>query len=527
MIRPATVMWSLMVLILPLSFACQSTSTTRERLLLNQELCAAAQRGDVSALTMLFQKKLSPNVKNQDGNTPLHLAVQNEYLEVVDLLLQKGAFVNARNNLGNTALHQAVIMGSKDLVNKLLTAGASPNAANLAGETPLMSLLQVKDRYLDPEELGFLIEKGADLKATERKYGLTPLHIATDNRQSSTIIKYLIEHGASLEVVDKFGRTALQMARARDFKELVSLLDKTGNATGQQVVSVPQVTIPAITDVPVAATTGSKGSDQGQFQDPKDIAVNSSGEIYIADSGNHRIQHFDSDGVFIRAWGQKGQNEAQFNMPSGMAIDLEGNVYVADTWNHRIQKFDAKGQFLGKWGDDTKVWAPKDVLVDTQGFIYVVDTGYHRIHKLGPDFSEIGSWAGKGEEPGKLFEPVGIALSPDGLLYIADTANKRISIFDRSGKFSATWPVHGWEEFYSEPYLTFTQDGTLLASDSRNHRLLIFSSSGQLLAQWQESTPAAKFQLPLGVAADRKGSIWVVNSFSGQVRRFDGFESKL
>ena len=69
------------------------------------------------------------------------------------------------------------------------------------------------------------------------------------------------------------------------------------------------------------------------------MATDGSGNVYVADAGNHRIQKFDASGTFLTAWGSYGSGDGQFAYPSGVATDASGNVYVADTDNHRIQKF--------------------------------------------------------------------------------------------------------------------------------------------------------------------------------------------
>src|SRR3972149_1227097 len=84
---------------------------------------------------------------------------------------------------------------------------------------------------------------------------------------------------------------------------------------------------------------GSAGSGDGQFNTPRAIAVDSSGNVYVVDSGNHRIQKFTSEGVFLTKWGSAGSGDGQFNYAFGVAVDSSGKVYVADWDNHRIQKF--------------------------------------------------------------------------------------------------------------------------------------------------------------------------------------------
>ena len=98
------------------------------------------------------------------------------------------------------------------------------------------------------------------------------------------------------------------------------------------------------------ATWGSEGSEDGQFNSPYGIAVDGSGKVYVADSGNHRIQKFSSKGIFLATWGSNGLRNGQFDSPHGIAVDGSGNVYVADSGNHRIQKFNPDGTFLATWG---------------------------------------------------------------------------------------------------------------------------------------------------------------------------------
>jgi len=130
---------------------------------------------------------------------------------------------------------------------------------------------------------------------------------------------------------------------------------------------------------------GSSGSGDGQFQSPRGVAVDSSANVYVADT-NHRMQKFDSSGNFLLKWGSYGTGDGQFNRPGGVAVDSSGNVYVVDTYNHRMQKFDSSGNFLLKWGSqgtgDGQFQSPKGVAVDSSGNVYVADTNNSRIQKF-------------------------------------------------------------------------------------------------------------------------------------------------
>jgi len=126
---------------------------------------------------------------------------------------------------------------------------------------------------------------------------------------------------------------------------------------------------------------------------PYGITVGSDNKIYVADVGFHRIQRFDANGTYETSWGVFGSADnttlPQLDTPQGMAIDLSGNIYVADTGNNRIQRFDQNGTLSTRvvWGtygtQDGRFDGPRNVFVDTQNKVYVSETGNKRIQVFG------------------------------------------------------------------------------------------------------------------------------------------------
>ena len=125
---------------------------------------------------------------------------------------------------------------------------------------------------------------------------------------------------------------------------------------------------------------GSYGDDPGQLSYPSDIAVDGSGNVYVVGGG--RVDKFTSDGVYQTRW------DSQCLMRAGVGVDSEGNVYVSDQGNHRVHKFSPAGSLLARWGTqgqgNGEFWYPMDVAVDASGYVYVVDSNNHRVQVFRP-----------------------------------------------------------------------------------------------------------------------------------------------
>ena len=157
---------------------------------------------------------------------------------------------------------------------------------------------------------------------------------------------------------------------------------------------------------------------------PEDVAVDSSGNVYVADTWNNRIQKFTSTGTFITKWGSSGSGDGQFSFPVGVAVDSSDNVYVADEYNYRIQKFSTDGTFIAKWGSsgsgDGQFSSPNGVAIDSEGNVYVADSGHDRIQKFTSTGTFITKWGSSGSGDGQFSSPNGVAVDSEGNVYVAD-----------------------------------------------------------------------------------------------------------
>jgi DNA-binding beta-propeller fold protein YncE len=111
----------------------------------------------------------------------------------------------------------------------------------------------------------------------------------------------------------------------------------------------------------------------------------------VADYLNHRIQVFDNKGKFLTKWGSLGKQDGQFDHPHGITLDSANMVYVSDSVNNRIQKFTQHGIFITAWGsrgeNDGELNIPRDVVADKEGLVYVSDGSNHRIQIFIPKYN--------------------------------------------------------------------------------------------------------------------------------------------
>ncbi len=303
---------------------------------------------------------------------------------------------------------------------------------------------------------------------------------------------------------------------------------------------------------------------------PRQIAINSDGQIYVAEEFNHRISVFNPDGTLATTFGEFGQLYVEgdpyfslmsgtqsggvFNRPSGIAIGPSGNIYVSDTWNYRIQVFTPDGKFLNSWGQRGEFgnnaqadpvdgfWGPRGIAVDSNENVYVADTGNKRVRvytSTGQYVRDIGS---AGSENGQLDEPSSVTISTDGLLYVTDYWNKRISVFSLDGlpmtTFTGTdgipvnsFKVRGWlEDQGNRPYLAIDPERNLIyITDPDAGRVLVYGTDGNCVGSFGElnreinGLSGGQFNSVGGVTLDSAGNVYVADSGTGRILRFAPF----
>ena len=237
---------------------------------------------------------------------------------------------------------------------------------------------------------------------------------------------------------------------------------------------------------------GSGSSNPGEFVAPAGVAVDSSGNIYVTESFSDRtkdfVQKFDSSGTFLTSWGTQGAGNSQFFGAAGVAVDASGNVYVADPGNNRIQKFTSAGAFITKWGSngsgDGQFSGPQGVSVDSSGNVYVADTLNNRIQKFDSSGMFITKWGSAGSADGQFMGPGGVSADTSGNVYVSDTGNSRIQKFSPSGMFLETFGTSGSGDgqFSGPQYLAAGATGDIYVADNGNDRVQKLGAASPVVA---------------------------------------------
>ena len=332
--------------------------------------------------------------------------------------------------------------------------------------------------------------------------------------------------------------------------------------------------------ITTVAGTGERGfgGDAGpaasaQLFFPSGVAVDGSGNLYIADRSNHRVRRVDPAGVIttVAGTGERGFGgdagpaaSAQLFFPSGVAVDGSGNLYIADRSNHRVRRVDpagvittvagtGEGGFAGDTGLATSAQLafPEGVAVDMAGNLYIADVGNHRVRKVDPagvitTVAGAGAWRYGGDggpaTSAQLHSPEGMAVDAAGNLYIADVGNHRVRKIDSAGVITTVAGTgergHGGDgrlaasaQLQSPRGVTVDAAGNLYIADSSNHRVRRVDPAGVITTvagtgergHGGDGRPATSAQLsfPSDVAVDAAGNLYIADYSNHRVRRVD------
>jgi len=375
---------------------------------------------------------------------------------------------------------------------------------------------------------------------------------------------------------------------------------------------------------------GSPGSSNGQLSGPSGLIYNPTNSLlYVSETGNDRVQAFTTSGIYQFGFGSAGSGNGQLNNPFGLAVDSVGNVYVADTSNNRVSKFDATGAWLrhiavgasapyavdvdaadhvwvpsgtgdiytydslgnylayyyGSYGSPAAsdgyfqqvrgvgVTAPLSVApysgspaiimadggsqtvqlfstsaqptahpsldslrvsgsynfgiaYDSAQNVYVTSYNSNTIYKFDRFGAPLTQWGSSGTGNGQFSGIMGIAIDDSDNVYVADRNNNRIQKFDANGTYITQWGSLGsGNGQFNHPSGVATDGTWLYVAEEVNNRVQKFSLTGTYVRQWGTTgTGNGQFQSPEGIAVDRnRNQVYVAEYTGDRIQQFSVF----
>ncbi len=280
------------------------------------------------------------------------------------------------------------------------------------------------------------------------------------------------------------------------------------------------------------------GTEDGEFSSPQGITANSANDIFVADTGNNRIQKFDADGNYITQWGSYGSGNGQMSNPNDTSV-CGSTVYVSDTGNNRIQKFDADGNYqsqISGWSvfnegiqdyETFSVNSPLSVSCDSNGNVSVLHYDYNgdpQVVVFDDGGTFLNSWGSYGSGNGQMDAPAQIRVN-DSYVFVADTGNNRIQKFDADGNYITQWGSYGSGngQFGNMENIAITATQVYaLDGDTDGGRLQEFGTDGAYIDRFSVDDPmGGKFNSPDNIFISSDGSIFVADTDNGRIQKFD------
>ena len=339
---------------------------------------------------------------------------------------------------------------------------------------------------------------------------------------------------------------------------VILLSGNVGVAFAQRVMS-QTVTVTTIAGDGIADFRDAN-SYNAEFHSPTGVALDPSGYIYVADSQNNRIRKIDAAGNVTTYAGTGGtgsnngyRTSAQFSAPWGIAVDASYNVYVGDWYNHLIRKIDPTGMvttlagtgaagFADGAGTTAQFNRPQGVAVDGSGNVYVADASNHKIRKITPS-GFVSTLAGSdsgfadGSAASAKFKfPSGVAADAAGNVFVGDLSNNRVRKITASGMvstFAGTGAVghidgNGLNARFALPIgVALDNAGNLFVADAYNNIIRKISPTGFVStlagsgdAWYSDGTgTTATFYQPVGLVVDPYGNVYVADMINQRIRK--------
>ena len=249
---------------------------------------------------------------------------------------------------------------------------------------------------------------------------------------------------------------------------------------------------------------------------PRALAINAKNHVVVTEENRHSVTVFGRKSKKVLSFGSSGTEDASLlNKPLGVAVDTGGNMYIADSKNNAVKKFSSSGAFValydGRKCSSGSLNQPSGVKINSKGLVYVVDRGNSRVVVLNQELVFQFEFGGQGVGVGQLEDPWDVAFDAYSICYVTDMKQDCIHIFSPRGEFRGRLGSQGSQKgkLNRPSGITVDRFGRIFVSEAGNHRVSIFHTCSEFIECFSTGLTMVN---PCGIAADEDGFVYVTCS---------------